>query len=100
MLALLPSANLALDWGAVGVIGGAVFALYQIITSQAIKTAISELRLTIQDRFATVEKEVALNYERHLTLAGVVRDQAADIAQLQKDIAYRDGRNHSQTNEG
>ena len=82
----------SLDWSAVGVIGGAIYATYQTITSAQIKNAVMELKLTIQDRFATVEKTIAVNYERHLTLAGSVKELQDQILQLQKDIAFRDGK--------
>ena len=65
---------LSLDWGAIGVLGGAIYTTYQALTNNSIKNAILELKLAVQDRFAKVEKDVALSMERHLTLAGSVKD--------------------------
>lgn len=81
-----------LDWASIGVIGGAIYTTYQAITNSQIKSAILELKLSIQDRFARIEKEVAINYERHLTLSGSVKDLQDQIIQLHKDIAFRDGK--------
>lgn len=92
----MPLTFAALDWGSVGVIGGAVYTTYQAITNNQIKNAILELKLSIQDRFASIEKEVAINYERHMTLDGVVKSLQLEIIQLHKDIAFRDGRTASQ----
>lgn len=79
-----------LDWGAIGVIGGAVYTTYQALTNNSIKSAILELKLAIQDRFAKVEQDIALNFERHLTLSGTVKELQDQIVKLQNDLAYRD----------
>ena len=79
-----------LDWGSIGVLGGAIYATYQALTNSAIKNAILELKLTIGDRFAKIEQTVALGVERHTTLAGSVKELQDQVVQLQKDIAYRD----------
>lgn len=82
----------SLDWNGVGVIGGAIYATYQVLTNNQIKNAVLELKLSISDRFARVEQAVAVNYERHLTLVGAVKDLQEQIIQLHKDIAFRDGK--------
>lgn len=79
-----------LDWGAIGVLGGAIYTTYQALTNNSIKNAILELKLAVQDRFAKVEQDVALAIQRHLTLEGSVKELEAQVIQLQKDIAYRD----------
>lgn len=81
-----------LDWGSVGVIGGAIYATYQALTNNQIKNAILELKLSISDRFAKIEKDIAILYERHLALLGTIKDIDEQILQLHKDIAYRDGK--------
>ncbi len=81
-----------LDWGSIGVIGGAIYATYQALTNNQIKNAILELKLSISDRFAKIEQDIAINYERHLTLKGSVEELQKEIIMLHKDIAYRDGR--------
>lgn len=87
--------SFSLNWGAVGVIGGAVYTTYQVLTNNLIQRAILELKLTIQDRFAKIEERVSVNYEKHLSLMESVRDLQMQIIQLQKDIAYRDGMHSS-----
>ncbi len=81
-----------LDWGSIGVIGGAIYATYQALTNNQIKNAILELKLSINDRFAKIEQDVAINYERHVTLKGSVEELQKEVIALHRDIAYRDGR--------
>lgn len=82
---------LGLDWTSVGVIGGAVYATYQAFSTNQIKSAILELKLSIQERLSTIEQKVAVNYEKHASLAGTVKELQDQIISLHKDIAYRDG---------
>ncbi len=81
-----------MDWGSIGVIGGAIYATYQALTNNQIKNAILELKLSINDRFAKIEQDVAIHYDRHLTLKGSVEKIQEEIIALHKDIAYRDGK--------
>ncbi len=81
-----------LDWGSIGVIGGAIYATYQALTNNQIKNAILELKLSISDRFAKIEQDVAIHYDRYLTLKGSVEKIQEEIIDLHKDIAYRDGK--------
>lgn len=80
-----------LDWGAIGVIGGAIYSTYQVLTNNQIKNAILQLELAIQDRFAKVEREVAVNYEKFANVQQDVSQLQRDLIQVQKDIAFRDG---------
>lgn len=91
---------LGLDWTSVGVIGGAAYAVYQTLSTNQIKTAILELKLSIQERLSTIEQRVAVNYEKHATLAGTVKDLQDQIVQLHKDIAFRDGLLEARREEG
>lgn len=82
---------LGLDWGSIGVIGGAIYATYQAFSTNQIKSAVLELKLAIQERLSVIEQRVAVNYEKHASLAGTVKELQDQIVQLHKDIAFRDG---------
>ncbi len=88
---MLSAQLLGLDWTAVGVIGGAVYATYQMVATNQIKSAVLELKLSIQEKISSIEQKVAVNYEKHATLAGSVKELRDEILQLHKDIAFRDG---------
>jgi hypothetical protein len=92
---LIPIEASSLDWSAVGVIGGAVYATYQTITSNQIKSAILGLKLSIQDRFAEIEQKVAVEAQKHMTLEGSVKELKEQIIMLNRDIAYRDGQHQA-----
>lgn len=92
MLLLSVGDNIAINWEAVGVIGGAIYATYQVLTNNAIRGAVLELKLAIQDRFAKIEQTVAVNFERQLALERDVKELQRQILQTQRDIAYRDGK--------
>lgn len=95
MLSQIVNTNFAWDWGAVGLFGGAIYGVYQTVISSQIKSAVQDLKLTIQDRFATVEKDVAVNFAKHLSMVEDVRNLQNEMVQIQKDIAFRDGLRHS-----
>lgn len=81
---------LGLDWGAIGVLGGAVYATYSTVVNGQIKSAVQELKLEVLNRFGKIEQTVAVNYEKYLSLEASVRDLEKQVAQLKQDIAYRD----------
>lgn len=81
----------AFDWGAIGVVGGAVYATYQALTNNSIKNAVLELKLAIEGRLAGISQVVAVNFEKHLTLAGAVKDLEEEITKAHKDIAFQAG---------
>lgn len=97
---IVEASFLGVDWTSVGVIGGAVYALYQTFSTGQIKSAILELKLSIQERLSTIEQRVAVNYEKHATLAGTVKELQDQIVQLHKDIAFRDGQLAAQREKG
>lgn len=91
MSRMLVAQLLGIDWTAIGVIGGGAYAVYQTVTTGQIRNGILELNISLQKELASLRQSVAVNYEKHATLAGSVKELQDQILQLHKDIAFRDG---------
>ena len=59
-------------WGAIGVVGGAIYATYSTITSLSIKTAIANLQIKFLERMGEINTQVAM--------------QSTEIANLERRI--------------
>jgi hypothetical protein len=53
-------ANFQFDWGAIGVIGGGIFAAYNIITQSRIQNAVGTLHIVLLEKLSEVNAQAAI----------------------------------------